>query len=86
VTDEDYDSDALRISLYERDITPCIPLKSNRTDPLPYNGRSYRKHLVENFWFFAHIKIFRRVATRYDKLAETFCGWILLAVIVKFEL
>jgi transposase len=40
--------------------------------------------LVENF--FAHIKTFRRVATRYDKLAETFFGWILLAVIVKFEL
>jgi len=24
------------------------------------------------------------VATRYDKLAETFFGWVLLAVIVKF--
>lgn len=83
VADRGYDSDPLRIWLYERDITPCIPPKSNRRNPLPYRRSSYRKrHLVENF--FAHIKTFRRVATRYDKLAETFFGWVLLAVIIKF--
>lgn len=83
VLDKGYDSDGLRIWLFERDMTPCIPPKSNRTDPLPYRKASYRKrHLIENF--FAHLKTFRRVATRYDKLAETFFGWILLAVLVKF--
>ena len=83
VADKGYDSDALRIWLYERDTTPCIPARSNRNDPLPYRRQSYRKrHLVENF--FAHIKTFRRVATRYYKLAETFLGWVSLAVLVKF--
>lgn len=83
VLDKGYDSDPLRIWLFEREITPCIPAKSNRKDPLPYRKASYRKrHLIENF--FGHLKTFRRVATRYDKLAETFFGWVVLAVIIKF--
>ena len=83
VADKGYDSDQLRIWLFERDVPPCIPRKSNRKNPLPYRRSSYRKrHLVENC--FGHLKTFRRVATRYDKLAETFFGWILLAVIIKF--
>ena len=83
VADKGYDSDDLRIWLYEQGVTPCIPPKSNRTDPLPYRKAAYRKrHLVENC--FAHLKTFRRVATRYDKLAETYFGWVLLATIIKF--
>lgn len=83
VADKGYDSDPFRIWLFEREVTPCIPPKNNRIDPLPYRRASYRKrHLVENF--FAAIKTFRRVATRYDKLAETFYGWIFLAVVIKF--
>lgn len=83
VLDKGYDSDPLRIWLFEREITPCIPPKSNRKDPLPYSKATYRKrHLVENF--FAHLKTFRRVSTRYDKLAETFFGWVMLAVVIKF--
>ena len=73
----------MRIWLFEREVTPCIPPKSNRKDPLPYRRSSDRKrHLIENF--FGHLKTFRRVATRYDKLAETFFGWVLLAVVIKF--
>jgi len=83
--DKGYDSDGLRIWLFERGIKPCIPSKSNREDPLPYRKSTYRKrHLVENF--FQRIKTFRRVATRYDKLADTFFGWVLLATIAKFGL
>jgi transposase len=82
VADKGYDSDELRIWLYEAGITPCIPSKSNRRTPFSYGRAAYRKrHLVENF--FAHLKTFRRVATRYDKLAETFFGWVLLATIIK---
>jgi transposase len=85
VADKGYDSDALRASLCQRGIRPCIPPRSNRLRPIPFGRATYRKrHLVENF--FAKIKTFRRVATRYDKLAETFFGWVLLAVIVKFGL
>ena len=83
VADKGYDSDPLRTWLAGRGITSCIPPRSNRTHPQPFSRILYRKrHLVENF--FEKIKTFRRVSTRYDKLAETFFGWVLLAVIVKF--
>lgn len=85
VLDKGYDSDDLRIWLFERGITPCIPSKSNRIEPLPYRKATYRKrHLIENF--FQKMKTFRRVATRYDKLAETYFGWVLLAAILRFGL
>jgi transposase len=85
VADKGYDSDDFRIWLFEQGIMPCIPPKSNRLDPLPYKKVAYRKrHLVENY--FAALKTFRRVATRYDKLAETFFGWVLLASAIKFGL
>lgn len=83
VADKGYDSDPLRNWLKGRGVTTCIPPRSNRIHPVSFSRVSYRKrHLVENF--FEKIKTFRRVATRYDKLAETFFGWVLLAVIVKF--
>lgn len=81
VADKGYDSDALREDLYEKGIEPCIPARSNRLDPLPYSKAAYRKrHKVENY--FERIKTFRRVATRYDKLAATFLGFVYLATIV----
>lgn len=81
VADKGYDSDPLREQLYERGIEPCIPPKSNRLDPLPYSKAAYRKrHKVENY--FERLKTFRRVATRYDKLAVTFLGFVYLAAIV----
>lgn len=78
VADKGYDSDEFRQWLNERGIAACIPPRSNRKHPRPYSKRSYRKrHVVENF--FERIKNFRRVATRYDKLAETFLGFVCLA-------
>ena len=83
VADKGYDADGLRRWLGNRGIRPCIPPKRNRVHPISFGRATYRKrHLVENF--FEKIKTFRRVATRYDKLAETFFGWVVLAVIVKF--
>ena len=83
VGDKGYDSDPLRAWLRGRGITPCIPARSNRLNPEPYRKSTYRKrHLVENY--FAAIKTFRRVATRYDKLAETFFGWVLLATTIQY--
>ena len=78
VGDKGYDSDAFRQWLKERGLTPCIPPRSHRCHPSAYSKPSYRKrHVVENF--FERIKNFRRVATRYDKLAETYLGFVCLA-------
>ena len=81
VADKGYDSDPFRQWLRERGIQPCIPPRSNRKVPQTYSKASYRKrHVVENF--FERIKNFRRVATRYDKLAQTYLGFVCLAATI----
>ena len=81
VGDKGYDSDGFRQWLLARGIRPCIPPRSNRKHPTSYSKPSYRKrHVVENF--FERIKNFRRVATRYDKLAETYLGFVCLAATI----
>ena len=78
VSDKGFDSDGFRSWLRERSIRPCIPPRSNRLHPERYSRASYRKrHLVESF--FERLKHFRRVAARYDKLRETFFGFVCLA-------
>ena len=81
VADKAYDSDALRQSISNSGSRCCIPSRSNRRSPKPYSKTIYRRrHRIENF--FQKLKRFRRVATRYDKLAETFLGFVSLAIII----
>ncbi len=48
--------------------TAVIPPEANRKDPRPYDKDLYKaRHLIENF--FAKLKQFRAIATRYDKRA-----------------
>lgn len=82
--DKGYDSDTFRCWLYEREIKPCIPSRSNRLEPLPYGPATYKKRgRVENF--FERLKRYRRVATRYDKLAVTFLGFVQLAAALTLQ-
>ena len=81
VADKGYDSDAFCEWLLERGIKACIPPRANRQQKRSYSKPGYRKrHLVENF--FERIKNFRRVATRYDKLADSFLGFVCLAATI----
>lgn len=80
VADKAYDSDAFRALIAERGGQTCIPPRAARIAPLGYSKHTYKKrHRVENF--FQKIKRYRRVATRYDKLAETYFGFVLLAIL-----
>ena len=55
-----------------------IPPKSNRRTPREYDRELYKtRHLIENF--FAKLKQFRAIATRYDKTARNFLSAIHLA-------
>lgn len=57
------------------------PPRSNRKEPRSYDRHLYKeRHLVENF--FARLKQYRAVATRYDKTARNFLGAIYLAAAV----
>jgi transposase len=58
-----------------------IPPKANRKDPRSYDRDLYKaRHLIENF--FAKLKQYRAIATRYDKRAVHFLGAIHLAAAV----
>jgi transposase len=61
--------------------TAVIPPKANRKAPRPYDKDLYKaRHLIENF--FAKLKQYRAIATRYDKRAIHFLGAIHLAAAV----
>lgn len=58
--------------------TVVIPPRSTRKDPRDYDRHVYKaRHLIENF--FARLKQYRSIATRYDKTARNFLGAIHLA-------
>ena len=57
-----------------------IPPRSNRTAAIRWNKRLYRqRNRIERM--FGHLKINRAIATRYDKLADSFLGMLHLAAI-----
>ena len=58
-----------------------IPPRTNRSSPRDYDRELYAaRHLIENF--FAKLKQFRAIATRYDKTARNFLAAIQLAASV----
>ena len=55
-----------------------IPSKANRKQPREFDRHMYAaRHLIENF--FAKLKQFRAIATRYDKTARNFLAAVHLA-------
>ncbi len=61
--------------------TVVIPPKANRKVSRDYDRDLFKtRHLIENF--FAKLKQFRAIATRYDKTARNFLGAIHLAAAV----
>ena len=79
--DRAFDSDEIIDFIYENGGEPTIPSKSNRKFQRLCDWWLYKeRHLVEKF--FLRLKNFRRVATRYDKLAHTFAGFVCIASIV----
>ena len=58
-----------------------IPPKAQRRQPRSYDKHLYQaRHLIENF--FAKLKQYRALATRYDKRAVSFLGALYLAASV----
>ena len=69
LADKAYDADErVRQKLVAKGCIAIIPSKSNRKNPLEYDKEIYKsRHLIENF--FAKLKQYRAIATRYDKTA-----------------
>jgi len=80
LADKGYDSDAVRQDVSERGGEPMIPTKANRKVQVVVNRAIYGlRNRIERF--FNRLKNSRRVATRYDKLVESFAAFVLLATV-----
>jgi transposase len=78
IADKGYDSNAFVESIRTKRAKAVIPPRSNRKTKRRYNRVLYRtRNIVERF--FSRIKHFRRVATRYDKLAGNYLAFASLA-------
>ena len=82
LADKGYDADKRVLHpLREAGKESVIPPKRNRTEQRPYDQELYKaRHLIENF--FAKLKQYRALATRYDKTSRNFLAAVHLAAAV----
>lgn len=79
--DKAYDTDTILKHLADNGIEAVIPPRRNRRVQRNFDQHLYKnRNLVERF--FCRIKQFRRIATRYDKLAERFASFVALTTAV----
>jgi len=81
LADKAYGSSAIRTFITNSGGAYCIPPKSNDRNPWDCDWWLYKeRHLVE--CFFQKLKMFRRIATRYEKLAKRFLAIVQLGCIM----
>jgi transposase len=82
LADKAFDANWLLEELDARGTTAVIPPKTNRKHQRDYDADVYKwRHLVENY--FAKIKEFRGIATRYDKTDCSYAAnWNLAAALI----
>ena len=81
LADRGYDSDAIVAYIEEHNGVSVIPPKTNRRVQRPYDSSVYKhRNVIERF--FCRLKQFRKIATRFDKLADSFAAFIVIAAIV----
>lgn len=80
IADRGYDANHLRALLARRGTEAVIPSTTSRRAPIPYDAEAYKaRNLVERMW--CRLKDWRRIATRYDKLARNFLASAEIAAI-----
>jgi transposase len=83
LADAAYDSDAFRTFLAHRGTTPDIKQNPTRKKLHPFDKQAYRgRNVIERA--FCRLKDWRRIATRYDKLARNFAASVILAAIFRW--
>lgn len=83
IADRGYDTNAIRAAIAAQGAQVVIPSTSSRRAPIPYDRHAYRaRNLVERLW--CRLKDFRRIATRYDKLARNFLAAALIAAAIIY--
>ena len=80
LADRGYDADAIRADVEERGGTPVIPTKRNRKVQVVIDGAIYAlRNRIERA--IGRLKNARRVATRYDKTATSYLGFVHLTAV-----
>ena len=83
--DKGYDSDAIRRQVEGMGAMPNIPPRSNRLWKNCFSPVLYRdRNAIERM--FCRLKDFRRIATRYDRLAINFLAAVSIAATVSYWL
>lgn len=83
IADKAYDANALREALEAAGAKAVIPSTATRARAIAYDKQLYKKrNLIERM--FCRLKDFRRIATRYDKLARNFLAAAHIAAIVTW--
>jgi transposase len=78
LADKAYDSNDLRQCIADMKAEAVIPSKRNRKIAIPHDAEVYRhRNRIERC--FNRLKHFRRFATRYDRRAIHFAGFVHLA-------
>jgi transposase len=81
LADKAYDADSLRRWLKHRKIRAAIPSTASRRIPYPLDRAAYkRRNVIERM--FCKLKNWRRIATRYDRLARNYLSSLALAAII----
>jgi transposase len=82
IADKAYDADSLRRWLKARRIKAVIPSTATRTVPYPLDRSAYRRrNVIERL--FCRLKNWRRLATRYDRLARNYLAALALVALVS---
>jgi putative transposase len=83
LADTAYDSDKFREFLIARGSIPVIKPNPTRKKIPPFDQTAYKgRNVIERA--FSHLKDWRRVATRYDKLAANFRATVTLAILFRW--
>jgi transposase len=81
IADKAYDSDAVVDAAKRQKAEAVIPSKKNRKVPRDYDKHLYKERKKVE-WFINLLKQYRRVATRYEKTARNFLGFVHVASIM----
>lgn len=80
IADKGYDADRIREEIEEKGGVAVIPARRSRKAPVPIDGYIYAlRNRVERC--FNKLKNSRRLATRYDKTADSYLGFIHIAAV-----
>ena len=82
IADAAYDSDAFRVSdIIAQGGLAVVRPRKNRLQERPYDKELYKlRNVIKRF--FHRLKQYRRVATRYDKYADRYLGFVYFAAIL----